>query len=378
MPTDLNTQNDSRNAVATVPDDYADALEAERRRVAEDVLSPRALDQRRVLLIGGGGYIGTVLTGSLLAAGFQVRCIDCFLYRNQSALLPFVGHPEFAFVHGDLTDRALVRSQAMEATDVVILGGLVGDPITKKYPEESTHINLNGVKGVLAALDGCGLNRVIFISTCSNYGKIGDNETADENHTLTPLSLYAEAKVAVEKGILDAPDPPDYQPVVLRFATAFGLSPRMRFDLTVSEFTREMYLGRELLVYDPDTWRPYCHVRDFADVIHRVLVAPPDVVSGQVFNAGGDANNYTKRQLVDELKTFFPDAAVRFQDHGGDPRNYRVDFSKIRKTLHFEPSYLVRDGIAELVGAFKQRLFDNVDDNPDLFGNYTIDYEARA
>jgi nucleoside-diphosphate-sugar epimerase len=148
----------------------------------------------------------------------------------------------------------------------------------------------------------------------------------------------------------------------------------MRFDLTVSEFTREIYLGRDLLVYDADTWRPYCHVQDFGEVIRRVLEAPVETVNFEVFNAGGSVNNFTKQMIIDGIMESLPDAPVRYQEHGSDPRNYRVDFEKIRNRLHFEPAFTVRDGIRELIESLRQNLFSRVETQPNFFGNYMIDY----
>ena len=152
-----------------------------------------------------------------------------------------------------------------------ILAGLVGDPITKKFPYEAHDINDIALRGCIDQLNGRGLNKVIFVSTCSNYGLIQDDVLADEDFELTPLSLYAKSKVGAEKHLLSLKGQTDYHPTILRFATAFGLAPRMRFDLTVNEFTREVAEGNELVVYDAHTWRPYCHVRDFARLIGRVL-----------------------------------------------------------------------------------------------------------
>src|SRR5690606_14975511 len=122
----------------------------------------------------------------------------------------------------------------------------------------------------------------------------------------------------------------DYSPTVLRFSTAFGLAPRMRFDLTVNEFTRELYLDRELLVFDAHTWRPYCHVGDFSRLIDHVLEAPRDDVAFEVFNAGSDENNHTKQSIVDLITDRLPDRKIAYKANSSDPRNYRVSFAKLR------------------------------------------------
>jgi len=327
-----------------------------------------------VLIFGAGGYIGPVVTEHLLGLGYKVRAFDLFLFHTQTVLEGFSDNPDFDLVTGDHCDGALVEAALGGVTDVVILSGLVGDPITKKYPEASKAINDDGMLALIDRLKGRGLDRVIFVSTCSNYGLIQDGELANEDFDLNPLSLYAKAKVAMETALLGLKGKVDFHPTVLRFATAFGLAPRMRFDLTVSQFTREMHLENDLLVYDAETWRPYCHVRDFGEVIARVLAAPAEDVTFEVFNAGGDVNNFTKQMIVDAILEFLPKAKVAYQEHGSDPRNYRVDFAKIRKRLDFEPRFTVRDGISELIAAFKEKQFAEVDKNPNFHGNYEIDY----
>jgi nucleoside-diphosphate-sugar epimerase len=331
-------------------------------------------EDRRVLLVGGAGYVGSVLTGYLLERGYRVRSHDLLLYENHPCVTPFLGRAGYEFRYGDLCDADTVRSLLSGVTDVVLLGGLVGDPITKKYPQESAAINDRGVRRCIDALEGHGLRRVIFISTCSNYGLIGDGELAVEEFELRPLSLYAKAKVAAEEHLLALRGKVDYQATILRFATAFGLSPRMRFDLTVNEFTRELFLGRELLVYDPDTWRPYCHVRDLSRLIEKVLQCPDDRTAFQVFNVGGEANNLTKRAIVEAVLRELPHAKVAYQAHGPDPRNYRVSFRKVRETLGFEPQYSVADGVRELVEALGQHVFDAVDGHANMYGNYHVNY----
>ena len=166
-------------------------------------------------------------------------------------------------------------------------------------------------------------------------------------------------------------------PTILRFATAFGLSPRMRFDLTVSEFTRDLTMGNDLLVYDADTWRPYCHVEDFARLILMVFEAPLKKVSFEIFNAGGDVNNATKQMIINLILNKIPDGKVKYQEQGSDPRNYRVNFQKVKKVLGFEPQYTVQNGIDELVEAIDNHLFDHVDENKNFHGNYEINYSIK-
>lgn len=330
--------------------------------------------KKSVLIIGGAGYIGPVLTRHLLAAGYEVTCLDRILYENNHCIPPFFGDAGYKFIYGDMCDKAVLDRALKGISNVILLAGLVGDPITKKYPEASRIINDDGVLGCIDHLNGKGLDRLVFVSTCSNYGLIDSNELADETYPLSPLSLYAKAKVAAEQHVLGGKGKVDYTPTILRFATAFGLAPRMRFDLTVNEFTRELALGRELLVFDAHTWRPYCHVKDFARLIHKVIEAPAGDVGFEVFNAGGEINNFTKQGIVDSILSLIPDARVLYQEHGSDPRNYRVNFQKVRKVLGFEPQYTVQDGISELLDAIRERVFDRVDSMKNFHGNYEIQY----
>ena len=351
-----------------------EAVLAEANRVRRAVLQPRGLDERRILLVGGAGYIGCELTAQLLDAGYQVRTVDLLIYGHGVAVTGFLRNPHYEFRRLDLVATETLSSALDDVTDVVLLAGLVGDPITKAYPRAAEAINVDGMRRLLDHLNGHRLNKVIFISTCSNYGLIPDGSAADEEFELRPLSPYAVAKVAIEDHLLEIKEEIDYHPVILRFATAFGLSPRMRFDLTVSEFTREMFVGRELLVFDAETWRPYCHVRDFGRLVQQVLEAPLEIVDGEVFNAGDDVNNYTKQMIVDQLRLRLPHAPVRFQEHGSDPRNYRVSFAKVRERLHFESELTVPDGIDELLTALEAGLFGDVDARRSFYGNYEIEY----
>ena len=157
---------------------------------------------KNILLIGGAGYVGTVVTSHFLKQGYKVTVLDNFVYDNQFSVIPYVGDPNYKIVYGDMGDSKLLDSVSEGITDVIILSGLVGDPITKKYPKESEAINEVAVKNCMDYFNGRGIDKLIFISTCSNYGLIKDNELADENFELSPLSLYAKAKVANEEYLM--------------------------------------------------------------------------------------------------------------------------------------------------------------------------------
>jgi nucleoside-diphosphate-sugar epimerase len=359
-----------------VPDDYRQKTLKESEHIFDALISAKGLKKRKVLIVGGAGYIGVPLTFYLLKRGYDVRCLDLLLYGNGHSIHGFLGEPGYEFVRGDMADANTVQTALNGVTDVLILAGLVGDPITRLYPEQSAAINDRALIQLLRNLDGKNLNRVVFISTCSNYGEIPENRLADENYELKPLSSYANSKVALESELLKMKNNVDFCGTVLRFATAFGLSGRMRFDLTVSEFTREMFFKKEIEVYDADTWRPYCHVRDFARAITTVLEAPQDSVYFDVFNAGGDINNFTKGMLVERIGTFLPDAEIKYVSGGFDRRNYKVDFSKIKNSLCFTPNYSVEEGVRELITALRDGFFADYEDRLNVYRNNEITYPA--
>ena len=328
---------------------------------------------KNILIIGGEGYIGNILCENLISSNYNVTSYDNLIYKNNLCVLNKINLENYNFVYGDMLDVGNLKFAMHNSDAVILLAGLVGDPITKKYPSESSAINDQGVKNVIDLCAKQNIENFIFISTCSNYGLIKDDEKADEEFELNPLSLYAKSKVKAEEYILSLIDKTDMNPTILRFATAFGLSPRMRFDLTISEFSRELAIGNELVVYDADTWRPYCHVQDFSILIKLVLESPKDQISWQVFNAGGDDNNATKRMIANQILKKIPEGKIKYQEFGSDPRNYRVSFNKVKTILGFNPKYNIQDGIDELVEAINNHIFDNVESSKNFHGNYEID-----
>jgi nucleoside-diphosphate-sugar epimerase len=317
------------------------------------------------------------MTDHLLSLGHQVTCLDLLVYQNNNCVVSFLNNPNYRFVYGDMRDPVAL-TQALEGiTDVVLLAGLVGDKITKTYPRVAELLNDIGTLECIDYLNGRGLDRVIFTSSCSNYGMISSDDLADENYPLGPTSLYAEAKVKVEQHLLSLKDQVDYSPTILRFATAFGLSPRMRFDLTIGDFAYHAARGEELTVFGLNTWRPYCHVRDFARLTELVLTADKDKIAFEVFNGGGEINNFTKQGIVDIILSCLPDAKINIKDQINDPRNYKVNFSKVQQVLGFYPAYTVEHGVKEVITATKQHLFDNVDTRTNFGAKNIIDYNDR-
>lgn len=324
----------------------------------------------KIILVGGAGYIGTVLIKHLLKKNYKVICLDNLIYNQDECLKQFIENPNFEFINADIRNKNLVEKYFSEHDSVVLLAGLVGDPITKKYSEMNDEINIKSILNVVEICKEKNIQRLIFTSTCSNYGITDKNVIAKEDNELKPLSLYASAKVYIENSLMSLKKNSSLKPTILRFATAFGLSPRMRFDLTVNEFTKEMALGNELVIYDAHTWRPYCHTEDFAYLICEVIEADIVKVAFEIFNVGDNENNFTKQMIVDEILKFYPNGKVKYLEKGVDERNYIVDFSKVNSVLDFKPKYTIKKGIEELIEEINKNSFDFKSNNQ--FGNYTI------
>jgi nucleoside-diphosphate-sugar epimerase len=303
---------------------------------------------KRILVTGGAGYVGSIVVDELLARGHRVRALDSLAHGSVPSLLLAWGHPGFEFVQADVRDGE-AREAALEDVDgVVHLAAIVGDPACSREPELAREVNLEATKQLLDDVQRAGIERLVFASTCSNYGRMDGDAYATEEFPLAPISLYAETKVAAEQEIL-ARSGNGLVGTCLRLATVYGSSPRMRFDLTVNEFTREVALDRELLVYGEQFWRPYVHVRDAARAIVLALDASPDRVRGQVFNVGDTAENYRKLDLVELLRERFPQAEVQFVHRDEDPRDYRVSFEKVKDELGFEVQRTVPKGMDEVI-----------------------------
>lgn len=315
---------------------------------------------KKVLVTGGAGYIGSVLVQLLLNEGYGVRVLDSLMYGGES-VVDLLNHPNFDFVHGDIRDPGAVEAALEGADHLVHLAAIVGDPACAKEPETARAVNLEASKSLYRKAGEAGLERFVFASTCSNYGKMEDPEAmVDEESALAPVSLYAETKVAVERFLLEE-ERGGPLPTCLRFSTVYGLSRRPRFDLTVNEFTKELALGRELVVYGEQFWRPYCHVVDLARSVIAVLEAPAEKVGRDVFNVGDTDENYTKQMLVDEMTRQMPGAKIKYVKKEEDPRDYRVSFDKIRERLDFTVTKRVPEGIRQVRRAVTEGFFEDPD-----------------
>ena len=307
----------------------------------------------KVLVTGGAGYIGSVLVRQLLKKNFKVRVLDSLKFGGE-ALYDVLLHPDFEFIKGDIRNNDDV-DKAIEGIDAIAhLAAIVGDPACKKYSEEANETNWNASVNLFEKAEKAGVKRFVFASTCSNYGKMANaNEFVTETSELRPVSLYAELKVKFENFLLEERKHSNICSTALRFSTVYGFSPRIRFDLTVNEFTRNATIRGEQEIWGQQFWRPYCHVDDLAGSVVLVLESPEEKVRANVFNVGSTEENYQKGMIMQEVCKVVPGVKVNYVESTEDPRDYRVNFDKIKTELGFTITKKVPDGVKEIYALVK-------------------------
>jgi nucleoside-diphosphate-sugar epimerase len=337
--------------VAPTLADLVDADEVKRTllgRVAGD-------RSKRVLVTGGAGYIGNFLVRRLLDAGYTVRVLDNLSFGG-GALREFMERDGFELLEGDISSLRDVARAVKDVGTVVALAAVVGDPACGVDAEETLTLNFESTKAITEACSFYGVDRLVFASSCSVYGASEGDQLLDETSPLNPVSLYARTRILSENVVFERCG--STTPVVLRLATVFGLSPRMRFDLVVNALTVRGVVDGRFQIFGGDQWRPFVHCADVAEAFFLAATAPRERVAGQVFNVGSDAMNFTIAQAgavvaaeIDAAGAGPVDAqSIESTD---DARNYRVTFAKIRSVLGFEPRYDLPTGIREMVEAIR-------------------------
>jgi nucleoside-diphosphate-sugar epimerase len=293
----------------------------------------------KILITGGAGYIGSVLAPLLLAEGHRVVIFDSLMYGAQP-LLGFSSHPRVEIIKGDVRDPAAVTKAMKDPDWILHLAAIVGYPACAADPQVSTAINVDGTRNVLGAM-GRG-QRLIFASTGSTYGKV--EGVATEETPIAPLTLYGRTKRDAEMLIRDS----GREHIILRFATVFGSSPRMRLDLLVNDFVYQAVHNRQIVLFEGYFRRTFLHSADAA-AVYPFAMSHFDEMRGKVFNVGDESMNYTKREITLKIKEY-----VDFYLHeaaiGTDPdqRDYEVDYKRLR-SVGFRANVGLDDGILELV-----------------------------
>ena len=293
-----------------------------------------------VLVIGGAGYIGSVLARLLLAHGYRVRVLDSLMYGDAS-LAALRGSRNFELQVGDGRDLSALVSAAHGVDAIVHLAAIVGDPACELDHDLTMEINLLATRTTREVATALGVKRLIFASTCSVYGAA--DEVVDERSTPKPVSLYGRTKLLSERLLL-TPDQSGLATTVLRFATIYGWSPRPRFDLVVNLFTAQALSDHRITIHGGGQWRPLLHVRDAARAILAVLEQPVVV--------GAQEENYTIAQIATTVAREVGAEAIT-TDEVQDARTYRVSFEKARTVLGFDRTVTLVEGIRELAEALR-------------------------
>ena len=318
----------------------------------------------KILIIGGGGYIGSVLTRKLLNKGYKVKVLDILLFGDES-IQELYSNPNFEFVNGDIRNIQTVVNAVKDVDAVAHLAAMVGDPACALDAEETIEINYLAAKMIAEVCKHHQINRFVFASTCSVYG--ASDGILTENSKLNPVSLYAETKLKSEQGILSLVDD-NFSPCILRQATIYGASPRMRFDLVVNILTARAINEGKISIFGGSQWRPNVHVEDAAEAFIKCLEAPIEKVKGEIYNVGSNEQNYQIYELGDMVKKLIPNIIVDVQNEEVDKRDYHVSFDKISKNLGYSVQKTVEDGIKEIKTLFEQNLIS--DYNDPKYSNY--------
>ncbi len=317
---------------------------------------------KSVVVTGGAGYVGSVLVNRLVKEKFNVKVIDSLVFGNDG-ISHLIDNNQIEFFNEDIRETEKLSKIINNVDCVIHLAAIVGEPLCKKIPIAAKQINETATKNLVNLCKNCNVKKFIFASTCSNYGS--SLETVNEESPVQPLSLYSECKVNSEKFILDMNNE-NFSTCVLRFATAHGLSPRMRFDLLVQEFLRDALIDKKISIFGEDFWRPLIHVDDMVEACLKVINAKSEIISGNVFNVGSDKENYTKKQLAEIILEFVQDTEIEIIKSKTDPRNYKVSFEKITNLLNFDTKKSVRYSVLEILREVKS---GNIDPRDSEFSN---------
>uniref|UniRef100_A0A7V3J9D8 NAD-dependent epimerase/dehydratase family protein n=1 Tax=candidate division CPR3 bacterium TaxID=2268181 RepID=A0A7V3J9D8_UNCC3 len=316
---------------------------------------------KRVLVVGGAGYLGSVLVRKLLARGFKVRVLDMLMFGIGS-IKELFNNNNFELIEGDMRDISTLTRALIDTDAVINLAAIVGDPACKNAPEAAIETNYLANKILAEACKYHQINRFVFASSCSIYGVMEGDRKLDEESPLNPVSLYARSKIQSEEGILSLMDE-NFSPTILRMGTLYGYSPRMRFDLVVNTMTKTAIVEGKILVHGGGKqWRPLLHVEDAADAYIRCLEAPISRVRGEIFNVGSDKQNYQILQIAKIVNKCIPKAKIVIEGETTDPRNYFVSFSKIQKVLKFKANHGVERGVLRIKEAIEKKEIKNVND----------------
>jgi len=297
---------------------------------------------KTVLVIGGAGYLGSVLSRKLLKKGYKVVVLDN-LTRGDEGINDLYSNNNFKLIRGDIRNIITLVDSIKKVDAVIHLAAIVGDPECARNPRKTIEINYLATKTIAETCKYFQINRFIFASSCSVYGRNTTGKLIEKSN-LNPVSLYAETKIKCEQSILETMDE-NFSPTILRMGTLYGWSPNMRFDLVVNLLTAKAIFEKRITIFGGEQWRPFLHVEDAADAYLKCLEAPIERVRGEIFNV--ISKNHKIREIGEIVKSIFKEADIEMEK-ASDKRDYRVSSDKIKYMLGYEPRKTVEDGIMEI------------------------------
>jgi len=302
---------------------------------------------KKILVIGGAGYLGSVLCRKLLKKDYKVKVLDNLTYGDQG-IKNLYNNANFELIKGDICSINNVVNSVKNVEAVIHLAALVGDPASSISPQKTLATNYHSTKMIVEIAKYYQINRFIFSSTCSVYG---NNSSAKidlkEESKLKPVSLYARTKIQSEQAIFEEVDD-NFSPTIFRLATLYGLSPRMRFDLVINLLIAKAMIEREITIFGGSQWRPFLHVQDAADAFIKCIQAPINKIKGEVFNVGSKKLNCQLVQIGGKINKLIPGAEMKILSKKVDKRDYKVNFTKINKILGFKTKHSIEDGVFEI------------------------------
>jgi nucleoside-diphosphate-sugar epimerase len=335
--------------------------------------------KEKVLVIGGAGYLGSILVERLLEKQYPVKILDSFIYGKRS-IEKYCNDNRVEITEGDIRNIETVNKEMNGIGSVILLAAVVGDPASASRPEQTVETNYLASQMIASACKLKGISRFIYASTCSVYG-IG-KKILDENAPLNPVSLYAKTKISSEQSILQLVDS-SFAPTIMRMSTLYGFSQRMRFDLVVNTMTMTAFTENKINIFGGEQWRPLLHVKDAADSYIKVLEADINEIRGKIYNVGSEEQNYKIKQVSEIIgkaisTTSGREVPVNIEKTNIDARDYQVSFKKIQEELGFNVCHTIDEAAKEIYNSLdtglikdpKQKVYYNhyFDPSEDLIG----------